>query len=129
MQTGRIWIQKMIPGFEDFTYEINQDELKAIGFLIPHLKAKKGKKNAVKNARIRQFLKANGHGNFTDVRVRKIINYIRVSRLVKNLVANSKGYFVTSDPAELLRFLNSLQRRENEIKKVRCSYDTDLALF
>ncbi len=119
----------MINGFEDFTDEVSQEEIKAATFLVSHLKKKIGRKKAVTNARITQFLDANGFGKLNSARVRKIINYIRVNNLVKNLIANSRGYFIAAELYEVVDFLESLKRRENSIKKVRSSYDTDIRLF
>lgn len=55
-------------------------------------------------------------------RVRKIINHIRTKRLVKNLIANSKGYYVAMSDKEVQNYVKSLNERINAITVIRDSY-------
>lgn len=58
----------------------------------------------------------------SSVRIRKVINYIRVNMLIKNLLAGSKGYYVSEDPKEIKDYIRSLDGRIEAIRKVRESF-------
>jgi hypothetical protein len=114
----------MLPGFEEYTYELNEYEY---GTLLPiFLKGfqKKGfgPDHAVTNKQIVKMLKAQGY-TLGDARVRKIINYIRRMNLIPGLVASSKGYYKANTAADVDRYISSLLGRENEIKRVRESLE------
>lgn len=53
--------------------------------------------------------------------MRKIINYIRRSGLVKGLVASSTGYYVAESEQDLIEYEQSLKGRERAIREVRMS--------
>jgi hypothetical protein len=59
-------------------------------------------------------------------RVRKIIRHIRLNHIIPNLVASSKGYYVTNDPLELERYIDSLAGRVEAIGKVSDEMIEDL---
>ena len=54
-----------------------------------------------------------------SARIRKLINHIRVNGLVECLMATSNGYYITEDPWEMKRYIESLQGREDAICAVK----------
>lgn len=56
-------------------------------------------------------------------RIRKIISYLRISKKLKNLVANSKGYYITDSPAVVMRYKKSLTERVSAINAIIESLD------
>jgi hypothetical protein len=85
----------MIKGHENLTNELSEEELNIAKAIIPHLK-KKTKENPVKSKDIVSGI--NSHyklkKKFTDVRLRKIINYYR-SNAILPVISNSNGYYVS----------------------------------
>ena len=61
----------------------------------------------------------------TGPRIRKIVHYIRVQHLVRNLMASSKGYYIETDRSKILEYKESLRRREAAIKAVRDSFEEE----
>lgn len=101
----------MIKGHENETNELTKEELSLAKTLIKHFEAKT-KENPVKAVDI-----VNGvnrtyklEKKFTDVRLRKIINYYRVNAILP-IMSNSKGYYVTDDISEINNMIESLEQR------------------
>lgn len=111
----------MIENFEELTYELTDFERnKVIPFIVSKLQHNIGRNNAVKNQRIIDAI----HQSTTDfkaspARVRKYINYIRVTGLVKCLIATSKGYYRANKLREMDSYIRSLKQRENAIRTMR----------
>ena len=83
-------------------------------------RGKIGPEMAVTNKVIVERLRKKGY-KINDVRVRKLINYIRRESLIPGLVASSKGYYVSNDTEELQRYIDSLDGREAEIRRIKKS--------
>jgi len=108
----------MITNFEDVTEGLSTNENTVIlPKLIELLKWRNGKDNAISNRKLVNLLTAMGH-DVTDTRVRKMINQIRIKKLVYNLLANSKGYYVSKDPKEIHKYVLSLRERAVAINAV-----------
>jgi hypothetical protein len=112
----------MITGFEAQTIELSNEELRCVQLMIPSLKARVGKEKAVTSQQIINWLKNNYGILTTGPRVRKMINYIRINRLVENLVATSEGYYVETDPKKVREYVMSLHQRAEAIMAVANSY-------
>lgn len=111
----------MINGFENITSELSEYEKEVLlPLFIKGLSKKVGIQNAVTNKHMVKALKEKGF-NVSEARVRKIINYIRNQNLVAGLIANSNGYFISNDPVEIARYIDSLKQRANEIIRVKDS--------
>ena len=95
----------MIKGFETITADLSDDELNMVQIVIKGLKVKHGKDKAVTGAVICKALNING------VRLRKMINYIRINNLIPALCSSSKGYFVANNINELEDYIISLKQR------------------
>lgn len=111
----------MLTGFEDITYELTPKEVELVNGFVKGFKNKVGAKNAITSTQIIKLYKAKGE-NLTGARVRKIVNFIRTNKLIINLIATSKGYYIENDPEKLEKYKESLQQRVNEITRVLNSY-------
>lgn len=107
-----------INGFEDQTENLSQRELELVPLFVQGFEKKIGKESAVTSKSIIAKLRLKGI-KITDARIRKIVNHIRTKGIIPNLVATSKGYYRTDDDAELARYEESLDQRENEIRRVK----------
>ena len=111
----------MIKGFEDQTEELNEYELNIlVPVLVNGLLTKVGKENAITNKKIVTALTPAYKIN--DARVRKIINHIRRNKLVRNLIATSAGYYISSDKIEIENYIISLKQRADAIVELANSY-------
>lgn len=108
----------MIIGFEDLTYDLTEIEQQVLlPIIIRGLLKKNGKEHAVTNKSIVAGMEKRGY-KITDIRVRKIINYIRVKNLIPGLLASSKGYYVSTDPQEVAKYIQSLRERNNQVERI-----------
>jgi hypothetical protein len=113
----------MIQGFEEQTEELTQYEVEVlVPIMVKGLSTKIGQDNAITNIKIRSRLREKDI-DITDSKIRKIINYIRVNKLIVNLLATSKGYFISNDPAEINKYKESLISRANSILNLAKSYE------
>ena len=95
----------MIKGFEEFTYELTEVELLIVDDLLKGLGARIGKDNAISSTKICESL------NVRSERLRKMINYIRVTNQLPGLCSSNKGYFVAKNIKELEDYMISLKQR------------------
>lgn len=109
----------MINGFEQITSPLTEHELELVPLFVKGLSNKIGKENAVKSSHI---LSAMQQYRLTGARIRKIINYIRINGLVKNLIASSDGYYIETNPEKIKKYVKSLRQRASAINAVADSY-------
>lgn len=108
----------MLPGFEQHTAELTDYELNVlVPAFLNGFKTKKGAENAITNKQIVERMKNSYQVN--DVVVRKVISYIREEGLLPGLVASSKGYYLSNDPKEIERYIESLDGRETKIRLIK----------
>lgn len=74
-----------------------------------------GKEKAITNSHMCEALIDNGY-DIKEVRMRKIIHYIRDNWLIGCLIASNRGYHVTKDRQEMLDYIDSLRRRVEAIE-------------
>ena len=98
----------MLKGFEEHTTDLTDYELKV---MVPAFL------DGFTNKQIVERMKDKYHVN--DVVVRKIISHIREEGLMPGLVASSKGYYLTDDPKDIERYIESLDGRETKIRQVK----------
>ncbi len=103
----------MITGFEKETKELTEEELLLVKPICNGLRSKT-KSNPIKGADIVHAMKRAGH-KFSEVRLRKIINYIR-SNSILPVIATSEGYYTATDKQDLQDQINGLNERANAIK-------------
>lgn len=111
----------MINGFEEITYELTQKEKELLSGFVNSFKKKIGKENAIKSAEIVAIYQQMNIP-MSGARVRKMVNYIRRNRLVINLIATSKGYYIENDSKKLDEYIESLRQRSREIIRIADSY-------
>jgi len=112
----------MIEGFETETAELTDYEKDTLlPLLVKGLNSKIGVENAITNGQIVRSMTEKGY-KITSVRVRKIINYIRIKHLVYNLLSSSKGYYRSNDPEEIKKYVKSLMQRSTAIEEVAKSF-------
>jgi hypothetical protein len=110
----------MLKGFENITQPLSDYERgKLLPVFIANFRDNNvGPGHAVSNRAIVSMLKSFGY-KVTEIQVRKVINYIRNKGLLPGLVANSDGYYITKDPEVIKKYIESLDGRANEIKRVK----------
>lgn len=111
----------MINGFEEITYNLTQYEKTLVKPMVLGLKSKIGSDSAIKNKEMVKALKEKGY-KINEARLRKLINYIRVHKLIKNLISTNKGYYIAETDKEVKDYIESLTQRINEITRVRNSF-------
>ena len=119
----------MITGFESETGGLTfYEEFTLVPVVIAGLRVKSGKDKAVKNAYICSALQRQGY-DINEARLRKIINYIRTNNLVVGLIATSSGYYVARSLKEMEDYADSLRGRENAIRQVRESIESQMKYY
>ena len=105
----------MIKGFEEYTYELTDQEMLLVDKLIRGLSPKIGKKNAVTSTVICNAI------NIKAPRLRKLINYIRVTNQLAGLCSCKKGYFISENLNELEDYIVSLKQRiKSQVDVLNC---------
>lgn len=124
----------MVSGFEDYTTELTEFELKRVlPLIVRSWKTKIPDKDILNMSdmirqtneyltqkRIGSYSKKGAYKKYqvTGPRMRKFIHYIRVKNLVPNLIATSKGYFLTEDKEKVDKFIKSCIERANSFTEV-----------
>lgn len=110
----------MVNGFEDHTKELTKQDLEIANKMIPFLKAKT-KDNRVYSSEIVNGLNKIWKLNpeMTDERLRRIINYYRTNAILP-VISSSKGYYVSYDPQDIKRMIQSQKQRANSLLRT-CS--------
>lgn len=117
----------MIINFEIETAPLTEGEKKVAVNLSANFKYYIGKENAITGEKIiehynKTMPKDFGYAKMSGPRLRKVINYIRLNGMVTNLIATSKGYYVSEDKAEIATYVKSLTQRAEAINKIASTY-------
>ena len=104
----------MITNFEDITPDLTEKEKELVPAMIKGFSSH-DKSDPIKAPEIIKRLKSKGYG-FSEVKLRKYVNYIRANSLLP-LMSTSKGYYVSDDQEEILSQIKSLNERASAIKK------------
>lgn len=105
----------MIEGFETETNPLTQDEQTLATEVSYILNNHVGKENIVKSDRIIELINSRSRVKLDGARFRKIINFLRTSGMVKNLLATSGGYYIEPDIGKVQTYIESLRRRGEAI--------------
>jgi carbamoylphosphate synthase small subunit len=108
----------MITNFQAQTAPLTKKEIWIAGLIATLLKQTSGPGHILSNRKIRTQLYKSHDIELSSVRIRKIINYIRLTGMVDGLVANNVGYYVTRDTNEMKRYCISLSERIGAIQCV-----------
>lgn len=111
-----------ILGFEQHTTDLTFDDRRTVGALVTIVKECIGKDKALTNKKLRMKLGTLGH-HTKDTKIRKLIHHIRVSGLVKQVVASSVGYYIATSKGEFLEYIESLNQRARSIDEVRVALE------
>lgn len=124
----------MITGWKEFTYELTEFEShtllpivieawekKKIGELVNMSSMIKGMNDYLAKHNILVGKKKKKLAKVSGPRMRKLIHQIRVKGIFPNLVANSKGYFLTDNKEEILAFIKSCEERASSFDEVATS--------
>lgn len=110
----------MVDCFERETAPLTEyEEQTLLPIMVKCLNKHRGKERAISNRKMMEGLENSGYVVGGSARIRKLINHIRVNGLVECLMATSNGYYITDDPWEMKRYIESLQGREDAICAVR----------
>lgn len=105
----------MIKGHENITTELTPEEIWLANEMIQFFKTKT-KDNQVKSIQIVTGI--NKHyqlkKRFTDVRLRRIVNYYRVNAILP-VISSSNGYYVSYNEDDIQDMVLSLNQRANSI--------------
>lgn len=116
----------MIQGFAQHTEPLNEYERDTLLPVICRgLSNKVGEARAITNTAITKAMRGAGY-QLTEARLRKIINHIRTTGMVKWLIATSKGYYIATSRQEMEDYIGSLRGREDAIRAVRESMEKQL---
>lgn len=124
----------MIRGFEKITADLSDQEIREIlPFVIGGLKNKTGKGNAITGSEIvrktNSFFRDHSiNYKLSGVRLRKMINYIRIRGLLISLCSTSKGYFI-GNKMELEECIESQLQRIRAQQSVVDSLERDLVMI
>ena len=106
--------------FEKETAPLTEyEEQTLLPIMVKCLNRHRGKEHAISNRKMMEGLEGCGYIVGGSARIRKLINHIRINGLVECLMATSNGYYITEDPWEMKRYIESLQGREDAICAVR----------
>lgn len=111
----------MIDGFSIETGKLTKAEITAAVLIAKGLNKRLGKHQAITGDAIIEAMRPVGY-DLAGSRLRKIVNYIRMKRMVTNLVASNSGYYRESDPVKIGEYMNSLTQRADAILAVRDSF-------
>lgn len=103
--------------FENITEELTDYEKDTLVPMLVDTLRFKTSKNRVKTKTIVDWFKASGVKSMTPVRVRKMIAYIRHLHLTApcSVIGAGDGYYLSSDPTEILKQVESLRQRGRKI--------------
>jgi hypothetical protein len=104
----------MITNFEKITAELSNKE-KSVVPIIRHLfQSHIGKERAVKAPEFCKKITQTISWSFSEVRLRKVINYLRKNALLP-IIGTSQGYYLSYSNTELDKEIKSLLERANAI--------------
>jgi hypothetical protein len=112
----------MIKGFEEETYELKEGELKHIVPIIANLiGGAVGKENAIRSTDMLEYLELRNYRT-SDSRIRKMVQYLRMNKKLRGLIAGNGGYYISKDPKEIREYAeNSYGSRIREMEKIKVS--------
>lgn len=107
----------MINGFEEETANLNEYERDTLLPIVVRWLRQTNADRPIINRNATQWLKRNGY-NCSEARSRKIVSTIRLECLVENVIATSKGYYVSDDAEEIADYIQSLRERAGAINAI-----------
>jgi len=116
----------MLNGFQTQTEPLTEYERDTLlPVIVRGLANKFGEARAITNTAITKAMRGAGY-QLTEARLRKIINHIRITGMIRWLIATSKGYYIATSVDEMRQYIESLRGREDAIRAVRESMEQQL---
>lgn len=113
----------MLKTFEDITKPLTEDEIKLIPHIVRIMRNHVGKKSAITNKRMREYLASDLNiPAIHDSRFRAIIHHITVNDILPLLTASANGYFIAEVEEEANNYLESLEGRVHSIEHKKIAY-------
>jgi hypothetical protein len=100
----------MLKGFEDITTDITPEEIETAKWIAKGLNLRVGKENAITNKGIREAILKHGT-KVSDIRLRRMIQYVRAYNLVPCLCAGQLGYYRAKNEEEWESWKTSMKQR------------------
>lgn len=116
----------MIKNFEEITVELTEIEQKIVPVIVRRFKNKPGRENIVTNKEMIAGISRQYSVKLTEPRIRKIVQFIRINKLLPGLIGTSNGYFLTKNVEELESWIESMKQRENALRESRIRAEEDL---
>jgi hypothetical protein len=109
----------MLPLFEIETRPLTEIEKTLLPIIAGGLSTRIGAHKAMTNEVICEKVFVKYNVKLSEARLRKIINYIRMTDMLPGLMATSRGYYITTNPEELKKWIDSLDGRERAINGIK----------
>lgn len=107
----------MINGFEKETASLNEYERNTLLPIIASWLIETNSSEPIVNRVATQWLRDRGY-ECTEARFRKVVSTIRLENIVSNVIATSKGYYVSDDAGEIAEYITSLRERAGSINAI-----------
>jgi len=111
-----------VAGFEEIgnlSPEINENRQQIIAVIVDNLYLCVGKKKAITSIKLRTKIKSVLGIIVTSPQLRILIRHIRMSGILKLVLAGGKGYWRAKTEDEIRKYLESLKERETQIRDLR----------
>jgi hypothetical protein len=101
--------------FPEYTAKLSDyEKYTLLPIIVRGLETKIGQDNAITNPQMVKAMKAAGY-KITEPRIRKLVNHIRINGLIINLIASSKGYYISHDIEERRKWAEGMRERAGSI--------------
>lgn len=107
----------MINGFDKETVPLSDYERETLLPIVANWLKATSRSRPIINKMATSWLRDRGY-NITEARFRKIVSAIRLEAIVENVIATSKGYYVSDDASEIADYIQSLRERAGAITAV-----------
>ena len=108
---------------------LGDKECEVLPMVIELLREHIGRDKAITNTQLRAQLIEIGYQDIGQIRMRKLINYIRNNSILICLKGCTYGYYITEDPEEIRAYISSLVKREGAIRHTRETIENQLEML
>ena len=109
-------------GFEELTKALTLEEKRVVPSLVQILKERTGKDKAITGSQIASTVYTATSYKLDGARLRKMINYIRLTGAIELLAASSAGYYIAADAKEAGEYQQSLRDRVVAIRETLTAF-------
>lgn len=108
--------RKMIPGFEEYTVDVTNNELEIIQVIAKCLNKRVGHYQSITNAEMRRKILDWNGTKISCAKMRKYIQYIRQENMCPKLCASPKGYWIAENNEEWMQYKENFAKRARAIQ-------------